>query len=180
MPPGSSRNIGVARFDASSRARINGKLFGDPGVPSDSLTAPTRPACSRTCRTSLPRRTGVANRRRGTTAAGTLPGERVAATVPPVVVAFVLSGGASLGAVEVGMLAALRERGIRPDLIVGTSVGALNAAWLAGHPGAPMDDLAEVWTGLHRSDVFPADPRRGLLALAGRRPSLFDEAPLRS
>jgi NTE family protein len=95
-------------------------------------------------------------------------------------VAFVLSGGASLGAVEVGMLAALRERGIRPDLIVGTSVGALNAAWLAGHPDAPIDDLAEVWKGLHRSDVFPADPRRGLLALAGRRPSLFDEGPLRS
>ena len=35
------------------------------------------------------------------------------------------------------MLAALRERGIRPDVIVGTSVGALNGAWLAGHPDAP-------------------------------------------
>src|ERR1700688_526048 len=39
MPPASSRNIGVARFDASSRASINGKLFGEPGVPSGSLTA---------------------------------------------------------------------------------------------------------------------------------------------
>ena len=38
MPPASSKNIGVARFDASSRARINGKLRGEPGVPSDSLT----------------------------------------------------------------------------------------------------------------------------------------------
>lgn len=95
-------------------------------------------------------------------------------------VAFVLSGGASLGAVEVGMLKTLRERGIRPDVIVGTSVGALNGAWLAGHPDAPIDDLAHVWAGLHRVDVFPADPRRGLLALAGRRRSLFDEDPLRA
>jgi NTE family protein len=97
-----------------------------------------------------------------------------------VVVAFVLSGGASLGAVEVGMLAALRERGIRPDVIVGTSVGALNGAWLAGHPDAPIDDLADVWKALHRTDVFPNDPRRGLLALAGRRRSFFDENPLRA
>jgi NTE family protein len=94
-------------------------------------------------------------------------------------VAFVLSGGASLGAVEVGMLRALRERGIRPDVVVGTSVGALNGAWLAGHPDAPIDDLVEVWKGLQRADVFPTDPRRGLLALAGRRRSLFDEHPLR-
>jgi NTE family protein len=96
-----------------------------------------------------------------------------------VAVAFVLSGGASLGAVEVGMLAALRERGIRPDVIVGTSVGALNGAWLAGHPDAPIDDLAKVWTALHRSDVFPADAPRGLFAFAGWRRSFFDERPLR-
>jgi NTE family protein len=97
-----------------------------------------------------------------------------------VVVAFVLSGGASLGAVEVGMLAALRERGVRPDVIVGTSVGALNGAWLAGHPDTPIDALAEVWKTLHRSDVFPNDPRRGILAFAGRRRSFFDAHPLRA
>ncbi len=95
-------------------------------------------------------------------------------------VAFVLSGGASLGAVEVGMLAALRERGIRPDVIVGTSVGALNGAWLAGHPDDPIDHLAEIWRGLHRGDVFPTDARRGVLALTGRRRSLFDSHPLRA
>src|SRR5438477_12854869 len=122
MPPGSSRNLGVARFGASSRARINGELFGDPGVPSDSLAAPTRPACSRTCRTSLPRRTGVANRRRGTTAAGTLPGERVAATVPPVVVAFVLPLFARLGAEAFAMLAVARPRLLQLDLHVGAAV----------------------------------------------------------
>jgi NTE family protein len=49
--------------------------------------------------------------------------------------AFVLSGGVSLGAVQVGMLQALAERGITPDLLVGTSVGAINAAFVADLPG---------------------------------------------
>ncbi len=47
--------------------------------------------------------------------------------------AFVLSGGGSLGAVQVGMLQALGERGVTPDLLVGSSAGALNAAFVAGH-----------------------------------------------
>lgn len=46
-------------------------------------------------------------------------------------VAFVLSGGASLGSIQVGMLQALIANRIRPELIVGTSVGAVNGAWLA-------------------------------------------------
>jgi NTE family protein len=94
-------------------------------------------------------------------------------------VAFVLSGGASLGAVEVGMLAALQEHGVKPDLIVGTSVGAVNGAWLAGHPGAPIEGLADVWRGLRRSRVFPADPLLGLLGFAGRRRGLVSERALR-
>jgi hypothetical protein len=47
--------------------------------------------------------------------------------------AFVLSGGGSLGAVQVGMLRALADQQVAPDLLVGTSVGALNAAFVAGH-----------------------------------------------
>ena len=47
--------------------------------------------------------------------------------------AFVLGGGGSLGAVQVGMLRALLELGIRPDFVVGTSIGSLNGAYLAGH-----------------------------------------------
>jgi NTE family protein len=54
-------------------------------------------------------------------------------------VAFVLSGGASLGAIQVGMLRALYERGIRPDLIVGTSAGALNGAYIASRPPGERD-----------------------------------------
>jgi predicted acylesterase/phospholipase RssA len=48
--------------------------------------------------------------------------------------AFVLSGGASLGAIQVGMLQALYERGVEPDLIVGSSVGALNGGFIASRP----------------------------------------------
>ena len=95
-------------------------------------------------------------------------------------VAFVLSGGGSLGAVEVGMLAALREMGVAPDLIVGTSAGALNGAWLAGHPTAPVDELAALWRSLRRSRVFPADPVGGLLGFLGRRRGLVSQRGLRS
>lgn len=49
-------------------------------------------------------------------------------------VGFVLGGGGSLGAVQVGMLQALAERGVLPDLVVGTSVGSLNGAVLAMDP----------------------------------------------
>ena len=62
--------------------------------------------------------------------------------------AFVLGGGGALGAVEVGMLAALLERDVRPELVLGTSVGAINGAFLAQDPGP---DVVERLTGLWRS-----------------------------
>lgn len=94
--------------------------------------------------------------------------------------AFVLSGGGSLGAVQVGMLAALEERGLRPDLLVGTSVGALNAAYLGarGFDAGTLDRLAALWRRIRRSDVFPIDPLRQTLALAGRRSSLCSPGSL--
>jgi NTE family protein len=60
--------------------------------------------------------------------------------------AFVLGGGGLLGAVEVGMLRALLEAGVRPDLILGTSVGALNGALVAADPGAGViERLVGLW-----------------------------------
>ncbi|MGA8039130.1 MAG: patatin-like phospholipase family protein, partial [Acidimicrobiia bacterium] len=50
-------------------------------------------------------------------------------------VAFVLGGGGRWGAVEVGMLRALDEAGVRPDLILGTSIGAFNGSVVADTPG---------------------------------------------
>ena len=62
--------------------------------------------------------------------------------------AFVLGGGGVLGAVEVGMLRALFERGITPDLVLGTSVGALNGAMVARDPTpAVIDRLTSLWRG---------------------------------
>ncbi|MBS1836921.1 MAG: patatin-like phospholipase family protein [Actinobacteria bacterium] len=94
--------------------------------------------------------------------------------------AFVFSGGGSLGAVEVGMMLALAEAGIAPDLVVGTSVGAINAAWVADHPDvAGAEQLASIWYGIRRSDVFPTRLLTGLLGFLGRRDSLLTAAGLR-
>jgi NTE family protein len=95
--------------------------------------------------------------------------------------AFVLSGGGSLGAVQVGMLQALAARGVAPDLLVGTSAGALNAGYLAGHGMAreSLDELASVWASLRRRDVFPLQPARLAAAAVGRTPSLCSSGPLR-
>lgn len=93
--------------------------------------------------------------------------------------AFVLSGGAALGAVQVGMLQALESAGIRPDLVVGTSVGAINAAWIAGDPtGTRLDALEALWVSIRRGQVFPSGPT-GLFGLLGRRSGLVDQRQLR-
>ncbi|MGH2758332.1 MAG: patatin-like phospholipase family protein [Actinomycetota bacterium] len=92
--------------------------------------------------------------------------------------AFVLSGGGNLGAVQVGMLRALYERGVEPDILFGTSVGALNAAFLAGRPGE-IDELDDVWRRVRRSDVFPSRPLGGMLGLFGRRSHLVSPDGLR-
>ncbi len=69
--------------------------------------------------------------------------------------AFVLGGGGVLGSAEVGMLRALLEHQIVPDLIVGSSVGALNGAVIAADPSLQtVDGLVNVWTGLSDREVF--------------------------
>ena len=78
--------------------------------------------------------------------------------------AFVLAGGAALGATQAGMVHALYERAIVPDLLVGTSAGALNAAFLASRP-ATAQELAAVWRGLRRSDILPLRPATLLSAI---------------
>ncbi|HSS61201.1 MAG TPA: patatin-like phospholipase family protein [Candidatus Limnocylindrales bacterium] len=96
-------------------------------------------------------------------------------------VAFVLSGGASLGAVQVGMLRALLERGIRPDLLIGTSVGAINSAWIAGRPDKEgVERLADIWAGLRRRDIFPFHPLTSAAGLFGRSNHFISSANLRS
>src|SRR4051812_12532161 len=96
-------------------------------------------------------------------------------------VAFVLSGGAGLGAIQVGMLRALYERGIAPDVIVGTSAGAMNGAFIASRPQtvATADALASVWRDLRRGQVFPLNPVTGLLGFLGARDHLVPASGLR-
>src|SRR5258708_25967692 len=72
------------------------------------------------------------------------------------VTAFVLSGGGNQGVAQVGMLRALVERGIVPDVVVGTSAGALNGASIATAPTLErVDALEQVWLGLRGEQVFP-------------------------
>ena len=71
-------------------------------------------------------------------------------------VAFVLSGGGPLAALQVGMLRALFAREIRPDVMVGTSAGALNATWVAWNPTpAGLVDLEYSWRHMKNDDLFP-------------------------
>ncbi len=91
--------------------------------------------------------------------------------------AFVLSGGASLGSIQVGMAMALAETGVEPDLIVGSSVGAINGAWLAS--GKPAGELADIWRGLRRRDLFPLSPFVGLHGFLGRRSHFVPNSGLR-
>ena len=73
---------------------------------------------------------------------------------------FVLGGGGSLGAIQVGMLEALAERRVEPDLVIGTSVGSLNGAVVALNPQGAANRLSHAWARITRNQIFPG----GLLA----------------
>jgi NTE family protein len=86
---------------------------------------------------------------------------------------FILSGGGTLGSIQVGMLRALFEADIRPEVLVGTSIGAVNAAFLAADPCLErVQALQEVWHGARSRDLFSMNPLRMAHAFR-RRGSLF-------
>lgn len=90
--------------------------------------------------------------------------------------AFIFAGGGSLGAIQVGMLKALAENAIRPDLLVGSSVGAINAAYFAADPTSRgISQLEAIWLSLHREDVFHFSWMSGIKGVLGKRTHLFDE-----
>ena len=80
---------------------------------------------------------------------------------PPPRTALVLAGGAALGAMQAGMVHALYERDMVPDLLVGTSAGVPNAPFLASPPptAGTAGGLAAIWRGLRRTDVLPLRTR---------------------
>jgi NTE family protein len=94
--------------------------------------------------------------------------------------AFVLGGGGLLGAAEVGMLRALLEAGVTPDLVVGTSVGAINGAVVAADPSLQaVSRLTEVWRGLADSDVYAGGALRRVRHFARTRTHAHPNEPLR-
>jgi NTE family protein len=93
--------------------------------------------------------------------------------------AFVLAGGGSFGAAQVGMLRALCAHGVRPDLVAGSSVGAINGSFYAATPNPEgIARLEAVWRKLRRRDVFPISLGGLLGALAGGD-HLFEPTGLR-
>ncbi len=72
--------------------------------------------------------------------------------------AFVLGGGGVLGASEVGMARALVEAGIRPDVVLGTSIGAVNGAAMARDPGPETVELLTRWWSSEATSAFSSAP----------------------
>jgi NTE family protein len=98
----------------------------------------------------------------------------------PGLTAFGLAGGGTRGAVQVGMLAELTERGIRADRVYGASVGAVNGAAYCGDPtGEGMKRLEEIWMNLTGNDVFPRGPTHGPWRFFQQRSSVHPNTGLR-
>lgn len=91
----------------------------------------------------------------------------------PAPVGFVLGGGGSLGAIQVGMLRALHQSGITPHLVAGTSVGSVNGALVALDPDHAADRLALIWSRMTRAVVFPGGPLAQLRTVRRNRNHLF-------
>jgi NTE family protein len=93
--------------------------------------------------------------------------------------AFVLGGGGVLGAHEVGMLQALEKTGVRPDLVVGTSIGALNGVFVAAEPDTAVGRLTGLWSDDSAREVFGARVWARLWTLARSGTHLHSAEPLR-
>lgn len=81
---------------------------------------------------------------------------------------FVFSGGASYGASQVGMVRALTEFDVIPDMVVGASVGALNGVVFANDPQSSAARLDEIWRSMSRSGVFGTGRRMNSMLTAAR------------
>lgn len=93
--------------------------------------------------------------------------------------AFVFAGGSSLGAIQVGMLKALVSRGIAPDFVVGSSAGAINAAYFASSPTASgVGEMERLWRRLRRDEIFDISPLRSLWRLMVRHDYVVSPAGL--
>lgn len=92
--------------------------------------------------------------------------------------AFVFGGGGSWGALHWGILRALAETDIRPDLVVGTSVGSLNGAIAAADPEHSADILGQLWPSVTREQIFPGGVLSSLTTLRRTHGWLYDSTNL--
>lgn len=97
-------------------------------------------------------------------------------------IAFVFTGGGSCGPIQAGAVRALMESNIVPDMVVGTSAGALNAVFLAAHGLSPdvYDRLAAAWMAANKRTAMPGGILAAARRLLFRSDSLFDNSGLRS
>lgn len=88
-----------------------------------------------------------------------------AVTSVPFRPALVLGGGGALGVIQAAYIQAAHDFGFRPALVVGTSVGALNGAWLALHPDRP-EGLLDIWLDMDGLSLVRLNPARLAARLA--------------
>lgn len=100
--------------------------------------------------------------------------------VLPNPIGFVLGGGGSRGAAQVGMLQALAGAGIVPDLVTGTSVGSLNGAFLAAEPTGAAARLSHLWADIDKEDIFPGSALRSVRTLRTDKVNLYQNHGLAS
>jgi NTE family protein len=94
--------------------------------------------------------------------------------------AFVLAGGGSRGAVQIGMLEELIRRGIRADRVFGASVGAINGASYAGNPTLDgIEHMKDIWRDLKGTDIFPRGTFDGPWAWFQKRSAVHANTGLR-
>ncbi|MBA2548924.1 MAG: patatin-like phospholipase family protein [Burkholderiaceae bacterium] len=115
------------------------------------------------------------------------PTKAASNAMPPGQIVLVLQGGGALGAYQVGVYQALHEAGIEPDWVIGTSIGAINAALIAGNlPGQRLAKLAEFWDGIEWHQPFGvgaalpwwiAGPASNLTTVTMGVPGFFEPNP---
>ncbi|WP_354683723.1 patatin-like phospholipase family protein [Cupriavidus necator] len=94
--------------------------------------------------------------------------------------AFVFAGGGSLGAIQVGMLRELVDWGVKPDIVIGASAGAINGAYFACNPGVDgAGRLDSLWRGIRRADIMPWSWRSVFSMVGGSRGHLVESVGLR-
>jgi NTE family protein len=91
----------------------------------------------------------------------------------------VFAGGSALASIQVGMLRPLLAAGVRPDLVTGTSSGALNGAMVAADPASAPGRLERLWTTVRRRDVLPVRAPTVVRALTGRSPGFASAGGVR-